>query len=43
MTLHESPYGGTTATVLLPEGVLANLESQEPEVLEQADGVSPLP
>lgn len=43
VTLHESPYGGTTATVLLPEGVLANLESQEPEVLERTDDVSPLP
>ncbi|MGW5973206.1 sensor histidine kinase [Streptomyces sp. NPDC055186] len=43
VTLHESPYGGTTATVLLPEGVLADLESQEPEVLERTDDVSPLP
>ncbi|MXM67858.1 histidine kinase [Streptomyces sp. HUCO-GS316] len=35
VSLHDSPYGGTTATVLLPEGVLAEpwAEDEAPEAL----------
>lgn len=40
VTLRESPYGGTTAAVLLPAGVLAHLESEVPE---ETEGVSSLP
>ncbi|MEU6888728.1 nitrate- and nitrite sensing domain-containing protein [Streptomyces viridosporus] len=46
VTLHESPYGGTTAAVLLPGGVLADLEAEDPEgpeVPEETEGVSSLP
>ncbi|WP_369388058.1 nitrate- and nitrite sensing domain-containing protein [Streptomyces sp. CG1] len=31
ITLRDSPYGGTTAVVLLPEGVLADVEPARPE------------
>ncbi|EST21304.1 sensor histidine kinase [Streptomyces roseochromogenus] len=31
ITLRDSPYGGTTAVVLLPEGVLAEVEPARPE------------
>ncbi|WP_079249452.1 nitrate- and nitrite sensing domain-containing protein [Streptomyces sp. IMTB 2501] len=31
VTLRDSPYGGTTAVVLLPEGVLAEVEPARPE------------
>ncbi|MEU2599410.1 ATP-binding protein [Streptomyces hirsutus] len=43
VTLHESPYGGTTAAVLLPGEVLAHLESEVPEKTEETEGVSSLP
>ncbi|MFI9820127.1 nitrate- and nitrite sensing domain-containing protein [Streptomyces sp. NPDC052013] len=43
VTLEESPYGGTTAVVLLPAGVLAGLEPEEPEEPEQARDVSARP
>ncbi|GAB3182695.1 nitrate- and nitrite sensing domain-containing protein [Streptomyces incanus] len=40
VTLHDSPYGGTTAAVLLPGEVLAHLESEVPE---ETEGMSSLP
>lgn len=42
VTLCGSPYGGTTAVVLLPEGVLAEVYGRTPEgVLAEVDGRTP--
>ncbi|WP_328368297.1 nitrate- and nitrite sensing domain-containing protein [Streptomyces sp. NBC_00445] len=42
VTLCGSPYGGTTAVVLLPEGVLAEVDERTPEgVLAEVDGRTP--
>ncbi|MGW3207012.1 sensor histidine kinase [Streptomyces sp. NPDC001135] len=43
VTLRDSPYGGTTAVVLLPEGVLAEVEPVVPEPREQGAAVHELP
>ncbi|MEU6775862.1 nitrate- and nitrite sensing domain-containing protein [Streptomyces sp. NPDC046759] len=43
VNLGDSPYGGTTAVVLLPEGVLAKVEPVLPEQGEQRAAVHELP